>query len=269
VGGHCLPKDGILLWWRAIEAGEPTDRSLILASRGINDASPAVTLAMTERKFGSLRGRAVTLLGTAYRFNSEDTRNSPTLTLGRLLREAGAKVTLHDPYVHPTDQNLARTGLTDAFTQDLGRAVSEAEVLVACTAHRLYMDQRESLLASARKAVGVVDACNLWRAAEVVRPGLGYTGIGRGTKPPPPALVADVVAGFQAVETGVANEVDGLVRFLNGRYARDAFNQVRFSEVQRIAGTCVTGCAIVDAAPVQPIASASGFKSTLVALAGG
>ena len=269
VGGHCLPKDGILLWWRAIEAGRDTSRSLILASRGINDASPAVTLALAERRFGPVRGRSVTLLGTAYRFNSEDTRNSPTLSLGLLLREAGAKVTLHDPYVHESDQNLARTGLTGAFTQDLAGAVSGADLLIACTAHKVYIDQREALLGAARKAIGVVDACNVWRAADVERAGLGYTGIGRGTLPPTPALVADVEAGFHAVETGVANEVDGLARFLNERYARDAFNQVQFTEVQRIAGTCVTGCAIVGPGRVDRVPAPSGFTSSLVAMAAG
>ncbi len=43
VGGHCLPKDGILLWWRKIESGADTSQALILESRKINDASPAET----------------------------------------------------------------------------------------------------------------------------------------------------------------------------------------------------------------------------------
>jgi hypothetical protein len=40
VGGHCLPKDGILLLWRMIEAGRDVSASLILQSRRINDESP-------------------------------------------------------------------------------------------------------------------------------------------------------------------------------------------------------------------------------------
>lgn len=70
--------------------------------------------------------------------------------------------------------------------------------------------------------------------------------------------------GFRAVETGVANEVHGLVEFLNARYAPDGFNQVRFSEVQRIAATCVTGCGIVAPGPVRAPAGTSGFSSELV-----
>ncbi len=269
VGGHCLPKDGILLWWRALEAGESTARSLILESRAINDASPAATLALAERAFGPLNGRAVALLGAAYRFNSEDTRNSPTLALARLLLDRGARVTIHDPYVYPTDQNLRRHGLADLFTRNLDEAVAPADVIIACTAHRLYLDQREALLAAARRASGVMDACNLWQASDVTRTGKRYAGIGRGTGAPSDELVQDVIAGFRAVETGVANEVEALVTFLNDRYAGDPFNAVRLGDVQRIAGTCVTGCAIVDPTEVRPPGGTSGFQSRLVARAMG
>ncbi|MBP6776784.1 MAG: nucleotide sugar dehydrogenase [Piscinibacter sp.] len=269
VGGHCLPKDGILLWWRALEAGLPTAQSLILESRRINDDSPAQTLALAERRFGSLEGRSVALLGTAYRFNSEDTRNSPTLTLARLLLDRGARIAIHDPYVYPTDQNLKKTGLTPYFTRDLVPAVEQAEVIFLCTGHRDYVERRDELLDAARQAVGVVDACNLWRAGDLSGRPLGYTGIGRGTAAPPVELVAAVIDGFRTVEAGVANEVDRVVRFLNERYAADEFNRVRFSEVQRIAGTCITGCAIVDPRPLAAGQGGGEFRSRLVAVASG
>ena len=81
VGGHCLPKDGILLLWREIENGMDMSASLFLESRHINDESPGETIRLTEKYFGDISGKPVTLMGTAYRFNSEDTRNSPTLNL--------------------------------------------------------------------------------------------------------------------------------------------------------------------------------------------
>jgi hypothetical protein len=112
-----------------------------------------------------------------------------------------------------------------------------------------------------------VDGGNAWHSADIERPGLSYPGIGRGTRPPPAALVEDVTTAFRAVETGVANEVETLLRFLNRRFARDAFNEVRFSEVQRIAGTCVTGCAIANPGPVARVSSGSGFVSQLATLA--
>ena len=79
VGGHCLPKDGILLWWRALEANLPSKNSLILAARAVNDASPACTVRLARMEMGALGGRRVAVLGAAYRFDSEDTRNSPKI----------------------------------------------------------------------------------------------------------------------------------------------------------------------------------------------
>lgn len=268
VGGHCLPKDGILLWWRALEAGLRSDRSLILEARQINDESPAYTLEMAERAFGALDGRPVAVLGAAYRFNSEDTRNSPTLVLAQLLLAAGARVRLHDPYVKPDDQNLKKYGLTSVFVRDLGDALGEAEVAIVGTAHHDYL-QWATLRPLAPRLRGVVDACNAYRSADITAGGIGYTGIGRGREEPSAELLDAVTTSFRAMETGLANEVLTLAEFLNSRYAGDEFGRVRFSEVQRIAGTCVTGCVIVDAGPVTLApASAESFASRLASRAG-
>jgi UDP-N-acetyl-D-mannosaminuronic acid dehydrogenase len=269
VGGHCLPKDGILLWWRALEAGVRSDRSLILEARRINDESPAYTLGLAERAFGPLAGRAVTILGAAYRFNSEDTRNSPTLVLAQLLLAAGAQVQLHDPYVKPDDQNLRKYGLTGVFTRDLKAALGRAEVVIVGTAHHDYLEQRASILQSAPRLVGLVDACNAYHASDITGAGIGCTGIGRGRQAPPDALLDTVTAAFRAMETGLANEVATLCEFLNVRYAQDDFGRIRFADVQRIAGTCVTGCVIADPGPVLAPPAGEGFGSRLTARAAG
>lgn len=246
VGGHCLPKDGILLWWRRIESGADTSRSLILGAREINDASPAETVRLAERHTGPVDGRAVALLGTAYRFNSEDTRNSPTLSLARLLRRRGCAVRLHDPYVKPDDQNLQKFDLTSAFTNDLPTALDGAELIIMCTGHRDYMSGRDAILRAAPEAKWLIDGCNLYHATDFADGHVGYTGIGRGRTAPTPAFVAAVHAGFQAMEQALAAEVRDTVAFLNQSYAADAFNRVDFGEVRRLANTCVTGCAIPD-----------------------
>lgn len=271
VGGHCLPKDGILLWWRAIESGEDTSRSLILEARHINDESPAETIALAERAYGSLSGRSVALMGVAYRFNSEDTRNSPTLALARLLLERGCRVTMHDPYVKDDDQNLRKFSLEGHFTNDIAKALDGAEIGIFCTAHHDYLGMPQSgrlgeLGATLR---GVVDACNLYRRDEFRGRAMGYTGIGRGTQAVDEAFLDFVEAGFRVMERGVANEVSALVGFLNARYADGAFNRVDFREVQRIAGTCVTGCAIADAGPIEDVPTYAGFTPRLVRVAAG
>ncbi|HEX7049740.1 MAG TPA: nucleotide sugar dehydrogenase [Longimicrobiales bacterium] len=268
VGGHCLPKDGILLWWRAIESGEDTSRSLILEARRINDESPAETVRLAERHFGPLDGRPIALLGAAYRFNSEDTRNAPTLVLARQLLEKGCAVRIHDPFVKPDDQNLLRFGLEAHFTNDLEHALDGAALAIVCTGHRLYADERDRILA-APSLEGVVDGANLYRREDFADRGIGYAGIGRGRGVPSPDFIDFVHDGFRCVERGVANEVRALGEFLNERYAADGFNRVDFEDVRRIAGTCVTGCAIAEAGPVEDVPAYDGFSSRLVAAAAG
>jgi len=250
VGGHCLPKDGILLSWRRLERDAGASRSLFLESRRINDDAPAESIRLAERTFGRIAGRRVALMGTAYRFDSEDTRNSPTLTLARLLLAKGCHVTLHDPYVRPGDQNLLRTGLDPHFTQDVGAAVEGAEYLFFCTAHRTYLDEWDSIRRQARSARGVFDGCNLL-SRQSVGTDLRYAGIGRGTHAPEAGLVDAVLRGFRIVELRVANELAELIEFLNAEYAADDFNRADFREVQRLAATCGTGCAIVDPRPLD------------------
>jgi hypothetical protein len=240
--------------------------SLFLESRRINDESPAQTARLAERHFGSLAGRRVALLGTAYRFNSSDTRNSPTISLALRLRELQCEVTLHDPYVDATDHNLVRFGLADRFTRDLGQAVAEADVVFLCTAHRLYLEEWPWIRRAARRAVGVVDGCNLLDHGSTDA-GIRYVGIGRGRRPPQRALLDAVLRGFRAVERGVANELADLVEFLNEHYALDPFNRVEFHDVQRLAATCATGCVIVDPLRETRFDARPPFRSRLVARA--
>jgi UDP-N-acetyl-D-mannosaminuronic acid dehydrogenase len=269
VGGHCLPKDGILLWWRLNEAGVDNSKSLILESRRVNDESPAETIRLAERSFGSVSGRRAAILGVAYRFDSEDTRNSPSLALARSLLERSCEVTLHDPHVNPHDQNLQRGQLESRFTREMSDALSRADVVFICTAHRAYEEQRGAILELARRDVAVVDGCNLLRPADLNGASARYTGIGRGRTAPSEALVQFAVEGFRAVEHGVANELATVIDYLNTHYAGDDFNRVRFTEVQRLARTCTTGCDIADPRRVATAPSYRGFTPRLVRVAVG
>ena len=267
VGGHCLPKDGILLWWRMIESGADTSHSLILESRKINDDSPAQIIKLAEKAIGKIDGKRIALLGTAYRFDSEDTRNSPTLYLAKLLLERKCTVAIHDPYVKGDDQNLRKFALTEYFTNDMAKALDKAEVVFVCTGHAAYVKALADIKRLASSATLLVDGANTFKRGDFASGKLKYVGIGRGTRQPSEALVKEIEKRFRDMEAGVGNELTSLIAFLNGRYAADKFNQVQFSEVQRIAATCPTGCAIADPGTVRKPAAFEGFSSKLVACA--
>jgi len=101
VGGHCIPKDPWLLIYQAVEKDVPI--RLIPAARAVNDAMPLHAASLAERALTeagkTIAGSRILVLGYAYLEESDDTRNSPSAVLVERLRELGAEVMIHDPYV--------------------------------------------------------------------------------------------------------------------------------------------------------------------------
>lgn len=264
VGGHCLPKDGILLWWRRYLSGTSTANSLILHSRIINDNSPKKTIELFEREFEPISGKSIAILGAAYRFNSEDTRNSPSLQFALQLLSKKCKVTIHDPYVKTDDQNLEKLQLTQYFTNDLHTALKTAEYIVIGTAHKMYFEEFESIITKAPVLKGILDASNTFKVEQITSKGLKYAGIGRGKNKPSSDFVDFVFDSFRKMETGVGNEVNAICNFLNINFASDTFNTVKFTEIQRLGASCSTGCEIADFGNISLVPVYKGFKSELV-----
>jgi len=232
----------------------------------VNDASPAATIRMARLAMGAVNGRPVAVLGAAYRFDAEDTRNSPSLVLANLLRDSGAEVILHDPHVPARDVNLARLGLTAHFTQDLDHALENRSLVFLATAHAAYKGLAPRLR-DGSGVDGVIDACNLFHSADFDGSSVRYAGIGRGRRAPDGQLVRSVVSMYRAVVRGVANEVESLVGFLNARYAEDEFNSVDVNDVRRLASTCSTGCDVDRPGEVPAVEAHEGFVSGLAQLA--
>ncbi len=264
VGGHCLPKDGILLWWRLIEKGIDINKSIILHSRKINEDSPRMSYQHAESKFESLKNKRIALLGAAYRFNSEDTRNSPTFVLAKILLANDNKIKIHDPFVKDDDQNLSKFNLHKYFTRDLNDAVKDADYIFVCTAHLNYLEQKDQIINASENLKGLYDGCNIYSYEEFKNSKIKYAGIGKGEKIPEDEFVDFVAQGFRFVEKGVANELQNIINFLNNTYSMDVFNKAVFRDVKRIAITCSTGCNIVDPAVIDSLPSYLNFISQLV-----
>lgn len=267
VGGQALPRDGVLLWWRALEANQASRNSLILAARSVNDASPASVVRKARLELGALSGRRVTVLGAAYRADSAGTQNSPSLVLATLLRDSGADVVVHDPLVHMGDANLAGLDLVEEFTPDLDEALGHASVVFAATGHRAYLNLADRLRDDSSGIEGVVDACNLYHASEFDGTRVRYAGIGQGRRAPDARLVRSVASMYRAVARGIANEVDTLVRFLHTRYSDGMFNTMDASEVRRLAGTTWCQCRLERPGDIRNVQEHDGFLSGLAQLA--
>ena len=106
LGGHCIPLDPYYLAWKAREFDFNT-RFVELAGE-INNNMPyfcrsVISQALNHGAQKSLKGSRILLLGVAYKADIDDVRESPAEKLLKLLRNAGADVAYHDPFVEEFD----------------------------------------------------------------------------------------------------------------------------------------------------------------------
>jgi UDP-N-acetyl-D-glucosamine dehydrogenase len=101
LGGHCIPIDPFYLTWKAREFEFQT--KFIELAGEVNVQMPLYVVQRTmealNRERKSLNGARLLVLGAAYKKDVDDLRESPSLRVITLLRERGAEVDYHDPYV--------------------------------------------------------------------------------------------------------------------------------------------------------------------------
>jgi UDP-N-acetyl-D-mannosaminuronic acid dehydrogenase len=132
VGGHCIPKDPVLLANAALEHGLTTD--LIRTARSVNIGMPAYSIVWLDAALGGfgLRGKKVLVLGTTFKENVSDTRLAPAKWIIKELEERGAVVRAHDS--HTTER-------FDAIDEpNLQTGVEWADIVFLTVAHSDYLD---------------------------------------------------------------------------------------------------------------------------------
>ncbi|MCT2591651.1 UDP-glucose/GDP-mannose dehydrogenase family protein [Streptomyces sp. N2-109] len=168
-GGGCLPKDIRAFMARAEELGvSPAVRFL----REVDEINLRRRAAVVDlaRRFGggTFHGRRITVLGAAFKPDSDDVRDSPALAVAERIRQQGAEVTVYDPKA--TD-NARKSFPALAFAESVTKAACGAHVLLHLTewpefgdidpvelsgtvARRRIIDGRNTLDASRWRAAG-------------------------------------------------------------------------------------------------------------------
>ncbi len=127
-GGGCLPKDIQALAVRADELGVHVLTDLIRSVEAINDGQRAgmADLAI-DQAGGDVKGKRIAVLGAAFKPGTNDTRNSPALTVADRLHAAGADVRIYDPQ--------ARLPPREGFTQvaSVDQALLGADIVLHLT----------------------------------------------------------------------------------------------------------------------------------------
>jgi UDPglucose 6-dehydrogenase len=176
-GGGCLPKDIRAFSARAQELGVGTSLAFLDEVDKINLRRRDRVADLALESFGGdLAGRRVTVLGLAFKPDSDDVRDAPALDVARRLLEAGARVTATDPEAIETARRLVPE--LD-YVADVDAALEGAELVVLATEWKQFRDLDPVAVAVRVARASIIDARNVldpvtWRAA-----GWEYRGLGR------------------------------------------------------------------------------------------
>ena len=175
-GGSCFPKDVKALVRSAAECNVPL--RVLAAVEEANDAQKHLLFAKVTRMLGSVKGKQIAVWGLAFKPNTDDMREAPSLVLIDELLGAGATVVAHDPVaIHETQR---RIGNRVRFAETNYAALDGSDALVVVTDWNEYRHPDFSRMLAALKGPVVVDGRNLYDARKMRALGFRYESIGRG-----------------------------------------------------------------------------------------
>ncbi|MCB5944183.1 UDP-glucose/GDP-mannose dehydrogenase family protein [Acidocella sp. KAb 2-4] len=175
-GGSCFPKDTLALMRIAEEAGAPS--RLIQSVVAVNDArKEAMAARVVAACGGDVRGKTIAVLGLAFKPETDDMREAPSLPLVRGLVSRGARVQAFDPEAMNTAKALLPEEV--ALTPDAATALTGADALVLVTEWNEFRALAPARLKELMRGDVVVDLRNAFDPQALRDAGFAYTGIGR------------------------------------------------------------------------------------------
>jgi UDPglucose 6-dehydrogenase len=177
-GGSCFPKDSLALKQLASNSGYHFQ--LLSAVIEVNELQKRRVIGKLKRHIGPLRGKTVALLGLAFKANTDDMREAPSIVLASRLLAEGADVRAWDPVVRGDDKLPNGVQIVGSILE----AVQDADAAVIVTE---WPELKELASADVRDAMAtpvIVDGRNLLDPEQTRQAGFTYEGIGRTAAPP-------------------------------------------------------------------------------------
>jgi UDPglucose 6-dehydrogenase len=173
-GGSCFPKDSLAL--KQLAANSGYHFQLLTAVIEVNELQKRRVVQKLQKHLGRLRGKTVALLGLAFKPNTDDTREAPSLVLASRLLAEGADVRAWDPIAVPELQGvqLCATPFEAIDGADAAVIVTEWPELAELATEEVRAAMRHPL---------IIDGRNLLDPDAVRAAGFAYEGIGRAVSP--------------------------------------------------------------------------------------
>ncbi len=179
-GGSCFPKDVKALIASARQLGmEP---GLLEAVETVNERQKRRLLERVIKRLGpSLAGKQIAIWGLAFKAETDDMRESPSLPLVEGILAAGGRVRAHDPKAMPVARHLFGEGVH--YAGDPYEALAGADALVVVTEWLVYRNPDFDRMKALLRNPLVFDGRNLYDPVIMHRLGFEYSSIGRPAAP--------------------------------------------------------------------------------------
>jgi UDPglucose 6-dehydrogenase len=175
-GGSCFPKDVKALVRSGTDVGTRFD--LLEAVEAVNERQKLLLFKKVVRALGEkLGGKKVGVWGLAFKAETDDMRESPSIPLVRSLVGRGAVVRAHDPKA--MESAHAVFGDTIVYAKDPYDAIEGADALIVVTEWLVYRNPDFERMKQSLRRPLVVDGRNLYEPARMAALGFEYHGIGR------------------------------------------------------------------------------------------
>ena len=173
-GGSCFPKDVKAL---AASAKSSKVKSKILeAALAVNDSQPHIVVDMAKERLGILKGKKVTVLGLAFKPDTDDVRESRSEIVIKRLLEEGAKVTAHDPEAMNNFKEIIDIEMKPTAEE----ALAEADCLILMTEWKEYMHLDYNSIKQKMNGNVVIDGRRAFDYRRMEEAGFDYKTIGLG-----------------------------------------------------------------------------------------
>lgn len=175
-GGSCFPKDVKALVKTAATHDYPM--RILQAVETVNEEQKSILFRKLSKYYGGqLKGRRIALWGLAFKPETDDMREAPSLVLIEKLLEAGCEVVAYDPIAMPEARR--RLGDRISYGKDMYEAVMEADALLVVTEWKVFRLPSWSVIKKLMASPLVLDGRNIYDPAELSEAGMVYHNIGR------------------------------------------------------------------------------------------
>ena len=179
-GGSCFPKDVDALGHTAEKLG--LELEILRATNSVNAKQKRVLFQKIKARMGDLSGKRVAIWGLAFKPNTDDMREAPSLTLIEQLLEAGATVHAYDPVAHETTRAIVGDRID--YAKKPYAALEGADLLAICTEWNEFRRPDWDRIKAALNEPLIFDGRNIYSQSYLKDLGVEYYGIGRGLRLP-------------------------------------------------------------------------------------